>query len=412
MILPFLRKKPGTEGPGESRKHSTMDILKLQAELRKTRRQLMVLYEVGNLMRMTLKLDEIIFLILSAVTSHEGLGFNRAVLFLVDENRQEVRGVFAIGPADPKESMTVWKDIDEHKLHLDGFIDVYRKSKGQIDPQLNQIVQGIRFPLQEDRGIVARTVLEGMPFAALNDAARAELQDETLDKLLIDHFVAVPVKGKDQIIGALIADNPSTKKPISKEEILNLTMLADHAGLAMENAMVFNRVLEISKKDSLTDLWNHAHFQELLMQSLQVAKLQHNSLSLVLFDVDDFKRYNDQLGHQQGDRALQAISKISRSVLRKNDYIARYGGEEFAAIFPGTSKDEAVQLADKLRKAIEKQTSGIFNSNTIKQVTISGGVATYPEDAEEREKLIYCSDAALYEAKRIGKNRIAAYRKV
>ena len=390
-----------------------MDIVKLQAELRKTRRQLMLLYEVGNLMRTTLKLDEIIFLVLSAVTSHEGLGFNRAILFLTDEARAELRGVFGIGPADPRESVTIWKDIDEQKLHLDGFIDVYRKSRGNIDPLLNKIIQEMRLPFREaEGGIIARTALEGMPLAALSDATRKEIVDPALDKLQIDHFVAVPVKGKDQIIGTLIADNVSTRKPIAREEILNLTMLADHAGLAIENAMAFNQVLETSKKDSLTDLWNHAHFQELLAQSIQVAKLQRSNLSLILFDVDDFKKYNDQLGHQQGDRALQSIARISRATLRRNDYIARYGGEEFAIILPGSPKDEVMQLAEKLRKNIEKQTLGLFNSETIKQVTISGGVATYPEDADEREKLIYCADAALYEAKRLGKNRIQAYRRV
>ncbi len=389
-----------------------MDLIKLQAELRKTRRQLVLLYEVGNLMRTTLQLDEIIYLILSAVTSHEGLGLNRAVLFLVDDGRQELRGAFGIGPKDPSTSQAVWKEIDEQQLRLDGFIDVYRKEKGKIDAELNAIIQNIRIPLKEDAGIIARTVLEGMPFAALSDDVRKQITDASLEDLSVDHFVVVPVKGKDAVIGALLVDNVATRKPITKDEILNLTMLADHAGLAIENAKIFNRVLETSQKDSLTELWNHAHFQELLAQSLQVAKLQKAKLSLVLFDVDDFKSYNDQLGHQQGDRALVAISRISKAALRRNDYIARYGGEEFAVILPGSPKEEAIQLAEKLRKQIEKQTAGIFSSETIKQVTISVGVATYPEDAEEREKLIYCADAALYEAKRIGKNRIYAYRKV
>lgn len=389
-----------------------MDIVKLQAELRKTRRQLVLLYEVGNLMRTTLQLDETIFLILSAVTSHEGLGLNRAVLFLVEEGRLELRGVFGVGPKDPSVSAAVWKDIDERQLRLEGFIDVYRKEKGNIDAELNSIIQSIRIPLAEDQGIIARTVLEGMPFAALSDDVREKILDPALKALSVNHFVVVPIKGKDSVIGALLVDNVATRKPITKDDTLNLTMLADHAGLAIENAKIFGRVLETSHKDSLTELWNHAHFHELLTQSLAVAKLQKGRLSLVLFDVDDFKRYNDQLGHQQGDRALQAISRISKSALRRNDYIARYGGEEFAVILPGSHKDEAIQLAEKLRKQIEKQTAGVFGSDTVKPITISVGIATYPDDAEDREKLIYCADAALYEAKRIGKNRIYAYRKV
>ena len=389
-----------------------MDTEKLQAELRKVRRQLLLIYEVGNLMRTTLKIDEIIFLVLSAVTSHEGLGFNRAILFLTDENRTELRGIFGIGPKDPKESIGVWKDIDEQKLHLVGFIDVYRKKRGSIDVELNRLVREFKVPLKEDSGVLVRTVLEGMPFAALSEDVRMKFQDPILKSLQVEEFVSVPLKGKDNVIGCLMADNVSTRKSITKEDIRNLNMLADHAGLAIENAMIFSRVLEISKKDSLTGLWNHAHFQELLGQSLQVAKLQNHALSLVIFDVDDFKRYNDLLGHQKGDQALQAISKISRAVLRRNDYIARYGGEEFAVIFPGSTKEEAIQLAEKLRREIEKQTVGLFNSDVIRNVTISGGVATFPVDADDREKLIFCADGALYEAKKNGKNRISSYQKV
>lgn len=390
-----------------------MDHSKLQAELRKTRRQLTLLYEVGNLMRMTLRFDELIFLVLSAVTSHEGLGFNRAILFLADPERRELRGARGVGPLDPQQSREIWHDIEERRLHLEGFIDVFRKAGGAIDPELNAVVKSIRIPLREGSGLLAQTALEGMPHSALTDEARARIQDPVLERLGVGHFAAAPVKGKDQVIGALLADNLSTKKPIEKEEILNLTMLADHAGLAIENARAFDRVLEISKKDQLTDLWNHAHFQELLAQSIQVARLQHAPLGLVVFDVDDFKNYNDQLGHQQGDRALQAIAKISKSVLRRNDYIARYGGEEFAVVLAGSPKDEALQIAEKLRQTIEKSTSGFFGSDkTVKPITISGGVADFPSDAEEREKLIYCADAALYEAKRLGKNRICGYRKV
>jgi len=373
-----------------------MDTAKLQAELRKTRRQLMLLYEVGNLMRTTLKLDEIIFLVLSAVTSHEGLGFNRAILFLTDELRSELCGVFGIGPADPRDSIHIWKDIDERKLHLDGFIDVFRKSRGNIDPQLNKLVQQIKIPFREDHGgIIVRTALEGMPLAALTDATRSEIDDPILTQLQIDHFVAVPVKGKDQIIGTLIADNISTRKPIAREDILNLTMLADHAGLAIENATQFHAVLETSKKDSLTDLWNHAHFQELLSQSIQVAKLQRSSLSVLLFDVDDFKRYNDQYMHQAGDKALAKVAGvIGQHARRSADLAARYGGEEFALILTDTSVEAAMEIAKSLRKGVEDLKIVHQGSDCSDYLTVSVGVAmgeqpnTAPHDSSEC-KLLY-----------------------
>lgn len=389
-----------------------MDLHKLQAELRKSRRQLILLYELGNLMRTTLKLDEIIYLVLSAVTSHEGLGFNRAILFLADENRLELRGVFGIGPKEPKESMSVWQDIGEHKLHLIGFLDVYRKQKGRIDTELNKIVSHFRVRLQRESSLLAQSILDCKPISILTDADRAGCHEPLLQKLQIGHFVIIPIKGKDEVIGALLVDNISTKKPITKDEIRDLSMMCDHAGLAIENAMIFTHVLEVSRKDSLTELWNHAHFQELLSQSLQVARLQNHSLSLVIFDVDDFKKYNDLLGHPQGDHALRFIAQIARKTLRRNDYVARYGGEEFAIIFPGLTKNEACHLTNKLKNEIREQSKGLFSSNLIKSVTISGGVSSFPDDADDREKLIYCADAALYEAKKQGKDRIVIYKKV
>lgn len=385
-----------------------MEVTKLQAELRKVRRQLLLLYEIGNLMRRTIQLDELIFLILSAVTSHEGLGFNRAIMLLLNEQGDSLTGVMGIGPKTPEEAARIWRHIDENRLQLEGFLDIYRKSQGSIDTGLNEAVRRYRMPVGA-AGVFSRVLAEDAPMLVLSEAARGEVKDPFLDEIHCVEFAAIPVKGKDHVIGILLVDNVSNRKPITREEVRDLCMLGDHAGLAIENAVAYSRAVERSRRDPLTGLWNHARFQELLLWAIQSAQLQSTKLSVLFFDVDDFKKYNDQLGHQQGDRALRFVAETATRALRKSDTLARYGGEEFAVILPGVGRDEAVEIAEKLRGQIEQKSTGVLNMQTLKTITVSIGVACYPDHATEREKLIYCADAALYEAKNAGKNRTRYY---
>ncbi len=388
-----------------------MEEVRLQEELKKTRQELLLLYEIGNLIRTTLFLDEVIYLILSAVTSHEGMGFNRAMLFLVDETGMQLEGKMGIGPTHPEASPVVWKMIEENKITLEGLLDVYHKSDKNIDPELNAIVRKIKLPIEKEHGVLAKTVIHDAPLLISKEDANHELADMHLRSLGISQCVCVPLRGKGHVIGVLLVDNLSTKKEISEADQRRLMMLANHAGLALENAQSYNQVMITSQQDSLTKLWNHGHFQKLLQESIVEARTSKKSLSLVVFDVDDFKGYNDNFGHQAGDKALEFISRAAKTVMRRIDYLARYGGEEFAAVLPGTTKAEALKLAERLRDVIDKETASNWQSVIPKKVTVSVGVATFPEDAEDKEKLIFCADGALYEAKRSGKNQVRGYTK-
>jgi diguanylate cyclase (GGDEF)-like protein len=385
-----------------------MDTAKLQAELRKARRQLQLLYEIGNLMRLTIQLDELVFLILSAVTSHEGLGFNRAAVFLIDDSGDALSGFMGIGPKSPEEADRIWRHIDEHHLQLEGFLDIYHKSQGRMDAELNEAVRRYRVPLS-DPGPFARILERGSAARVFSPSARREIHNTFLDEISCQAFAVVPLSGKERVIGVLFVDNLSTRDPITREEISDLSMLCDHAGLAIENAVAYSGAVDRSRRDPLTGLWNHARFQEILLQSMQAADLLKTPLSILLFDVDNFKSYNDQLGHQQGDKALKFVAEAAARALRKSDLLARYGGEEFAVILPGANRDEAVEIAEKLRSIIEQRSSSASSAQTVKTITVSIGVASYPNDALDREKLIYCADTALYLAKNDGKNRTCRY---
>ena len=388
-----------------------MEELRLQEELRKTRQELLLLYEIGNLIRTTLLLDEVIYLILSSMTSHEGLGYNRAILFMVNESGSLLEGMMGIGPTHPETSPQVWKMIKDNKITLEGLLDVYKKANKKIDVDLNKIVAQVRLPIEKSFGILPDTVIHDKPAIVHKTDADHELCNPLLIGLGISEFLVVPLRGKSSVIGVLLIDNITTKKPLVESDVRRIMMLANHAGLALENAKSYSDVVITSQQDSLTKLWNHGHFQNILTEAFKEAKTKNLPLSLIVFDVDDFKSYNDTYGHQAGDRALETISEISKTVIRRMDNLARYGGEEFVAILPGTAKLEAIKLAERLRETIERDTAAALSNGMPKKVTVSIGVATYPEDADDKDKLIFCADGALYEAKRSGKNRVRAYRK-
>ena len=246
-----------------------MEELGLQEELKKTRHELLLLYEIGNLIRTTLLLDEIIYLILSAVTSHEGMGYNRAILFMADETGTQVEGKMGIGPTHAEASPIIWKMIEENKITLEGLLDVYHKADKNIDSELNEIVRQIKLPIEKDFGVLAKTIIHNVPFLIPAEEANHELADMKLRNLGISQCACVPLRGKDHAIGALLVDNITTKKLISNADLRRLMMLADHAGLALENAQSYNQVVISSQQDSLTKLWNHGHFQKLLQESIK-----------------------------------------------------------------------------------------------------------------------------------------------
>ncbi len=366
------------------------------------------MYEIGNLIRKTLLLDEVIYLILSAVTSHEGLGYNRAILFVVDETGAFLEGRMGIGPTHPEASPEVWKMIEENKITLEGLLDVYHKAGCKIDVELNRLVSMIRIPIEKNYGVLPESVIYDKPMCIPKAGSKHALSDINLIDLGIEEFIVVPLRGKNVVLGALLVDNIATKKALTDADVRRIMMLANHAGLALENAKTYSDVVTTAHQDSLTKLWNHGHFQHILEDGIKDATIRGTPLSLIIFDVDDFKHYNDTYGHQAGDKALEMVSTISKTVMRRMDNLARYGGEEFVAILPGTTKPEAVKLAERLRTVIEKESAA---DGIPKKITVSLGVSSYPEDAEDKDKLIYCADGALYEAKRAGKNRVRLYKK-
>ena len=176
------------------------------------------------------------------------------------------------------------------------------------------------------------------------------------------------------------------------------------AGKAVELNLIesskLESMLERAVVDGLTGLYDHDTLFTLLEKEIERAKRHSETVSFLLLDLDDFKRVNDEFGHQTGDEVLVRLAEIIRETIRSMDIAGRYGGEEFAAILPETDVTDAAHSAERLRKAAEAG----FRRDV--QLTISVGVASFPRDGADVGALVKTADEALYQAKLNGKNRV------
>ena len=381
------------------------DTIKLKQELDRTRTELGILYEISNAMRTTLKLEEILYIILTGVTAHTGLGFNRALLFLINEKDALIEGKMGIGPETGDEANRIWNQIEQEKMNLDDLINVYKESGIAPESGFNKQVRHIRLSLHEQSaGLLALGVLDGMPLHLTKENMPKHKNDPLVKILNGEELVIIPLKSKERVNGLIIADNFVTKKPITKDDLRMLIMLGNQAGLAIENSQLYEKTVIRAHSDYLTDLWNHGYFQMILQKELERSKATKLPLSLIMIDIDDFKIYNDQLGHQAGDTALKEMASLLKNQSRKMDHVCRYGGEEFTIILPQTDKKEGFMIAERLRMDIDKH--GFFSEEILpnKKLTASLGLSTFPEDGLTASELIAASDKSLYLAKSKGKN--------
>ena len=181
--------------------------------------------------------------------------------------------------------------------------------------------------------------------------------------------------------------------------------LAGQAAVSIENVDLHELVQMQAVTDELTGLFNHRRFQEVIEAEVERAERFDQPLGLLMLDIDDFKRINDTYGHQQGDIVLREVARVLREQARQVDEPARYGGEEMAVALPQTDLEGTFLLAERVRESIEALRVVRLDGGDPLMVTASFGVAAVPESAHGTERLIAAADAALYAAKRAGKNR-------
>ncbi|MCP4650760.1 MAG: sensor domain-containing diguanylate cyclase [PVC group bacterium] len=381
--------------------------------IQKHQSELLMLYEIGNAMRSTLRLDEILYIILTSVTAHEGLGFNRAMVFLVNETNNTLEGRMGIGPDSGEDAHSIWKHLEKEQTTLDELVSAYEEFGRRPDSHLNNLVTKIQLPLETSTGILSQTVKKRHPFNIIDSKTKKTIKSNDLVVSLfnMNYFVTVPLLAKDRVVGVMLVDNFYSKKTITKEDIWKLNMFANQAGLAIENSQEFERTLVLSNTDRLTNLWNYGYFQHQLKEEIKRAARFNRHVSLLMADLDFFKSFNDNFGHLTGDKLLQELAGILRKSCREVDLVARYGGEEFAIILPETFKEKAYSSAERIRKTVSATYFYDPKTKTKRKIGISIGVASFPQDAQEKNSLIACADKALYAAKNTGRNRVCMFSK-
>jgi diguanylate cyclase (GGDEF)-like protein len=195
-------------------------------------------------------------------------------------------------------------------------------------------------------------------------------------------------------------------EPFSQAERDVFLYLVGQASASIENIALHDLVSEQAVTDELTGLSNNRRFRELISKEAARAQRFGHELSLIILDIDDFKRVNDTYGHLQGDEVLRTIGTVLDSESRGVDEPARYGGEEFAVALPETGLSGALELAERIRQRIESEAIPRIDGRGTVRVTASLGAASMPGSADSARALIAAADAALYEAKRAGKNRV------
>jgi diguanylate cyclase (GGDEF)-like protein len=226
---------------------------------------------------------------------------------------------------------------------------------------------------------------------------------EIRDHVPAEVAVVAPLDFGDEEAGLLILGRRMTDAPYEPHDLALLRALADSSAIALRNAELLDRLRAQATIDPLTGCHNRRGFDEILENELARSQRYNRPLCLVLLDIDRFKAINDDFGHEVGDHALQRIGRAVRHAFRSTDSACRYGGEEFALVFPETTKEEGLKLAERLRVLVEALPP---NAEVPRPLTASFGVAAFPTDAASHTDLVRAADRALYQAKSNGRNRV------
>jgi diguanylate cyclase (GGDEF)-like protein len=213
---------------------------------------------------------------------------------------------------------------------------------------------------------------------------------------------AIPLLSENKFVGILTVDD------LSGQDFERLSIVAAQFALELKKVLLYETVEALAITDSLTGLYTRRYFFERLNEELSRSMSRDFRLAFIMIDIDDFKKCNDAHGHLVGDIVLKEVSRMIKESVREIDLVARYGGEEFSVMLPETDKKGALAVAERIRKKIEENVFAAYDE-TLK-ITVSAGLAVYPQDADKAQELIERSDAALYKAKNSGKNIVCEYK--
>lgn len=368
-------------------------------------KQLNVFKEVSFSMQQTFNLQKLLQTILTSVTAGHGLGFNRAMILLIDDNGTKLNGMLGTGPMTVEEGYAVWDRITKNKYKLGELIEI-KETEKSADLLLNERVKRLEISLDEPN-FLYQALESGSPL----HIKEIDESDKTL--LLFAHqfnmreLAVFPLISQGVKVGILIIDNPVNNKPITVNDMESVTPLANEAAIAIQHTHLYNKIEDMALKDGLTGLFNQRAFQKFLEQHFSHSG--QGSLSLILIDIDYFKHFNDTNGHLLGNQVLMQLADVIRHSIQENDLAFRFGGEEFVILLPHRGKEIAIDVAEQLRINVENTTFPCGEKQPSGRLTISLGVASSEEyQVSTGFDLFDTADQGLYKAKEAGRNKVVS----
>ncbi len=341
-----------------------VNLKRMQADLREKYDEVQTLYGVAKDISSTLNFNDLLELILDRAMKI--VMAERGSIMLLDEDTQELRIAVAKGlPPEVVENTRV-KMGDRVAGHV----------------------------LQTGRAMLIVDTLKSPNFSKLKDG-----------RILGGTMLSVPFIAKDKRLGVLNISKTTPYTLDDRDQELFMA-LANQAAISIENA----RLYTLAITDELTKLYIRRFFFQRLQEELRRARRYKSSCTVMMLDIDHFKKFNDTYGHAAGDQVLIHVSRIFKSCMRKVDIVSRLGGEEFAVVCPEQTADVAAIPAERIRKTIENALLDL--GGTKVQVTVSIGLADFPKHASTQEQVMEFSDQALYHAKHTGRNRVCTFDEV
>ncbi|GIK53858.1 MAG: hypothetical protein BroJett014_28310 [Planctomycetota bacterium] len=385
---------------------------KLRKRLARHNEDLKTLHAVSNALRKTMDLEKAFVIIASALTSEAGGGYDKALILVCDQDREHLLGRVAVDSLGLDTAEGIWRSLTTHDGPLDKMLESAFPVLHRRWGALTEKVKRVKVPLDSPDSLMIHALRTGEPVTHETCSEQGlEHLHLHLHPTLAEHFpmtcfAAAPLKTDQDAIGVVIVDSSSRPRRFSPERLNMLKMFASQAALAINNGLIFQNVLARAQKDSLTGLYNHGHFQETLRAEIERARRYGQPLSVVMLDIDHFKKFNDSYGHQTGDNVLRQTAQVLTAGVRVTDLAARYGGEEFALLLPHTSLEHAIDLAERTCAGVARKVVVAGPKGERLGVTASFGVATFPVHAQSAAELVSLADEALYMAKKNGRNQV------
>lgn len=379
-------------------------------------------YKISSLLKRPFKREILIDKVRKALREREMYLGNLKTLATLRQRVNELKALNEIAKAlnsilDPKEIFNViihkitdlvkaeaWSVllIDENTGEL-----VFEAAAGQAADKL----KGLRIKIGQ--GIAGWVAQKGtsliVPDVSQDPRFFSGVDKKT--KFRTKSVLCVPLKSREKVVGVVEVINKVGGENFDQDDLNIFETMVEHATIALQNASLYQQIEHIAIIDDLTKLYNTRFCNQYLDNLFLRTKLDSNSISLIFLDIDRFKLVNDNFGHLVGSETLRAVGERIKKSVRKDDVCVRFGGDEYIVILSRTTKKAAMVIAESIRQEISKNSFPTPDNQTF-NLTVTVGVASFPEDAGNKEELIGLADRAMYEGKDSGRDRVVAAKKI